>query len=124
MNQYATAALKVLYTYSGWSRLNYVLNDVKNPVRTLKIAAPLGFSICAVLYVMANISYFAYVSRHLLFAGSQTRTNATFADDRVLGRASTKEEIVESGVTVASLFFNNVFGPKAQKALTLFVALR
>ncbi|KAI0660293.1 high affinity methionine permease [Cubamyces menziesii] len=95
-NNYATATLKVLYTYSGWSTLNYVLNDVKNPVRTLKIAAPLGFSICAVLYVMANISYFA---------------------------ASTKEEIVESGVTVASLFFNNVFGPKAQKALTLFVAL-
>ncbi|KAI0327442.1 amino acid transporter [Cubamyces sp. BRFM 1775] len=96
-NDYATAALKVLYTYSGWSRLNYVLNDVKNPVRTLKIAAPLGFSICAVLYVLANISYFA---------------------------ASTKEEITETGVTVASLFFKNVFGPEAQKALTLFVALR
>ncbi|KAI0660290.1 amino acid transporter [Cubamyces menziesii] len=95
-NDYATAALKVLYTYSGWSRLNYVLNDVKNPVRTLKIAAPLGFSICAVLYVLANISYFA---------------------------ASTKEEITETGVTVASLFFKNVFGPEAQKALTLFVAL-
>ncbi|KAH9895844.1 amino acid transporter [Cubamyces lactineus] len=90
------ATLKVLYTYSGWSRLNYVLNDVKNPVRTLKIAAPLGFSICAVLYVLANISYFA---------------------------ASTKEEITETGVTVASLFFKNVFGPEAQEALTLFVAL-
>ena len=64
--QYATATLKVLYTYSGWSRLNYVLNDVKDPVRTLKIATPLGFSICAVLYVMANISYFAYVQGHLL----------------------------------------------------------
>ena len=39
-------------------------------------------------------------------------------------RASTKEEITETGVTVASLFFKNAFGPEAQKALTLFVALR
>ena len=41
-----------------------------------------------------------------------------------LGRASTKEEIQHSGVTVASLFFKNVFGSQAQKALTVFVALR
>ena len=39
-------------------------------------------------------------------------------------RAATKEEIRKSGVTVASLFFNKVFGAKAQKALTVFVALR
>lgn len=40
------------------------------------------------------------------------------------GRAATKEEILKSGVTVASLFFKNVFGEKAQSALTVFVALR
>ena len=38
--------------------------------------------------------------------------------------AATKEEIQSSGVTVASLFFRNVFGAQAQKALTVFVALR
>ena len=38
--------------------------------------------------------------------------------------AATKEEITKSGVTVASLFFKNVFGERAQKALTVFVALR
>ena len=38
--------------------------------------------------------------------------------------AATKEEIVNTGVTVASLFFHNVFGTEAQKALTVFVALR
>ena len=41
-----------------------------------------------------------------------------------LNRAATKEEIAKSGVTVASLFFKKVFGAKAQKALTVFVALR
>ncbi|KAH8104173.1 amino acid transporter [Phellopilus nigrolimitatus] len=95
-SDYATAIFKVLYAYDGWANINYVLNDVKNPMRTLKIAGPLGLGICAVLYLLANIAYFA---------------------------AATKEEIMESGVTVASLFFKKVFGSEAQRALTVFVAL-
>lgn len=59
--QYATAMFKVLFAYSGWQNVNYVLNDVKNPVRTLKIAGPLGLGITSALYILANISYFAYV---------------------------------------------------------------
>ncbi|KAI0728529.1 amino acid/polyamine transporter I [Fomitopsis betulina] len=94
---YATATFKVLYSYTGWSSVNYVMNNVRDPVRTLKIAAPLGLTICAVLYLLANVAYFA---------------------------AATQEEIATSGVTVASLFFSKVFGPTAQKALTVFVALR
>lgn len=93
---YATAMFKVINAYGGWSNVNYILNDVKNPVRTLKIAGPLGLGICAGLYLLANIAYFA---------------------------ASTKEEIMNSGVTVASLFFKNVFGVQAQRALSAFVAL-
>ncbi|EMD32234.1 hypothetical protein CERSUDRAFT_118872 [Gelatoporia subvermispora B] len=93
---YATATYKVLSAYSGWSNVNYVLNNVKDPVRTLKIAGPLGLGICAVMYLLANVAYFA---------------------------AATKQEIDSTGVTVASLFFGNVFGAQAQKALTVFVAL-
>ncbi|KAI0063740.1 high affinity methionine permease [Artomyces pyxidatus] len=96
-NDYATATFKVLNAYAGWSNVNYVLNEVKNPVRTLKIAGPLGLGITSVLYLLANVAYFS---------------------------AATKQEIVKSGVTVASLFFKNVFGTTAQKALTVFVALR
>ncbi|KAI0261883.1 high affinity methionine permease [Gloeopeniophorella convolvens] len=90
-NDYATATFKVLFAYSGWQNVNYVLNDVKNPVRTLKIAGPLGLGITSALYIFANIAYFA---------------------------ASSKTEILHSGTTVASLFFKNVFGTQAQKALT------
>ncbi|TCD63018.1 hypothetical protein EIP91_006081 [Steccherinum ochraceum] len=95
-NDYATATFKVINAYAGWSNVNYVLNNVKNPVRTLKIAGPLGLCICAVLYLLANVAYFS---------------------------AASKEEILKSGVTVASLFFGKVFGSQAQKALTVFVAL-
>ncbi|EGO04068.1 hypothetical protein SERLA73DRAFT_102414 [Serpula lacrymans var. lacrymans S7.3] len=95
-NDYATATFKVLNAYSGWSNVNYVMNNVRDPVRTLRIAGPLGLGICAVLYLLANVAYFA---------------------------AATKEEIQNSGVTVASLFFGQVFGNAAERALSVFVAL-
>ncbi|OAX38772.1 amino acid transporter [Rhizopogon vinicolor AM-OR11-026] len=83
-NDYATATFKVLDAYAGWSNVNYVMNNVRNPVRTLKIAGPLGLGICSVLYMLAN------------------------------------EEIDASGVTVAALFFKNVFGSVAERALSVF----
>ncbi|KAI0765747.1 amino acid transporter [Irpex lacteus] len=95
-NDYATAMFKILFSYFGWSNVNYVMNNVKDPVHTLKIAGPLALSLCAVLYLLANVAYFA---------------------------AASKDEILNSGVTVASIFFEKVFGPSAQKALTVFVAL-
>lgn len=93
---YATALFKVLNSYSGWSNAAYVLNEVKRPVRTLKIAGPLSLTICGVLYLLANVAYFA---------------------------AATPEEIADSGVTVASYFVDKVYGSTAQKALSVFVAL-
>jgi uncharacterized protein involved in cysteine biosynthesis len=39
------------------------MNNVRNPVRTLKIAAPLGLGICAVLYLLANVAYFSAATK-------------------------------------------------------------
>lgn len=90
---------------------------MRDPVRTLKIAGPLGLGICAVLYMLANISYFACV----YFLGMLLSIVwSNFCADR----ASTTDEIAHSGVTVAALFFKNVFGEEAQRALAVFVALR
>ena len=61
---------KILYSYNGWQNANYVLNEVKDPIRTIKIAGPLGLGITSALYILANIAYFAYVQfspqRHLI----------------------------------------------------------
>ncbi|KAG1889023.1 amino acid/polyamine transporter I [Suillus fuscotomentosus] len=102
--EYATATFKVLNAYAGWSNVNYdvnydvnyMMNNVRDPVRTLKIAGPLGLGICAVLYLLANVACFA---------------------------AATKTEIDKSGVTVAALFFGNVFSSTAERALSVFIAL-
>ncbi|BCS28762.1 uncharacterized protein APUU_70332A [Aspergillus puulaauensis] len=95
-NLYATALFKVLNSFSGWSNAAYVLNEIHNPVRTLKIAAPTGLGICGVLYLLANVSYYA---------------------------AATPEEISNSGTTVASYFMGKVFGSAAERALSVLVAI-
>ena len=78
--------LKVLYSYSGWQNANYVLNDVKRPVRTLKIAGPLALGITATLYIFANIAYFAFVPPNVLYKfGSMTLPTQRIVEDRNLG---------------------------------------
>lgn len=39
---YATALLRIVYSYKGWENANYVVGELKNPRRTLAVAAPLA----------------------------------------------------------------------------------
>ncbi|KAG7289126.1 hypothetical protein NEMBOFW57_005489 [Staphylotrichum longicolle] len=94
---YATALLQVVYSYKGWENANYVMGELKNPQRTLKIAAPLAVVGVTVLYVLANVAYFAAIP---------------------------KGELAKSEVIVAGLFFRNMFGESvAARSLPAFVAL-
>lgn len=94
---YATAILRIVYSFKGWENVNYVLGEVKNPRKTMLIAAPLAIGGTTVLYVLANVAYFAAIS---------------------------KEELAGSEVIVAGVFFRNVFGDSAgARALPAFVAL-
>ncbi|KAJ2907218.1 amino acid transporter [Zalerion maritima] len=96
--RYALALNQVMYSYSGWENANYVLTEVRNAPRTLKIAAPLAVTTVTILYFLANVSYFAAMS---------------------------KTEIADSGVTVAAKFFENAWGKGsfATRVMPLFVAI-
>lgn len=52
-----TALYNVIWSYIGYSNANYALAETKNPVKTLKIAAPAALAIVAVLYMLANVSH-------------------------------------------------------------------
>lgn len=91
-----TALYNVIWSYIGYSNANYALSETRNPVRTLKIAAPLALATVSVLYMLVNIAYFAAVPA---------------------------EEIISSKRLVAASLFRNVFGHKAERALSVFVAL-
>jgi amino acid transporter len=77
------ALFQVFYSYAGLENVNNVLNEVKNPVKTLKSVAPAGLISACVLYVLVNVAYFLVVPL---------------------------EEIKESGEMIAALFFERVFG--------------
>ena len=86
-----------ILTHLRWENANYVLGELKDPRRTLKVAAPIAIGGVTILYVLANVAYFAAIS---------------------------KEALANSEVIVAGLFFRNVFGEgAAARALPAFVAL-
>ena len=94
---YCNALLNIVYSFKGWENANYVLGEIKNPRRTLTIAAPLAVGGVTVLYVLANVAYFAAIP---------------------------KADLAASEVIVAGLFFRNVFGDSAgARTLPAFVAL-
>ncbi|PPJ51774.1 hypothetical protein CBER1_09665 [Cercospora berteroae] len=94
--QWSNSLFKVLNSFAGYTNAAYVLNEVRNPVRTLKIAGPLGLGICGTFYLLANVAYFS---------------------------AATPSEVAKSGTTVAALFVNKVFGHQGQQAISVLIAL-
>ena len=95
--------------------VSQVLTEVRDAPRTLRIAAPIAATFVTVLYLLANV---AYVSPNLEMHGAwlvsnrikESRlTNAQFA-------AMSKSQLANSGLTVASQFFENVSSsPRARR---------
>ena len=50
-------------SYIGYSNANYALSEVRDPVRTIKLAAPLAMCFVVFVYVSVNVAYFAVVSK-------------------------------------------------------------
>jgi amino acid transporter len=86
----STAMFKVSYSYAGLSNVNNVLNEVKDPVRTLKSAATTALITSCILYLLVNIAYFLVVPI---------------------------EDIKNSGELIAALFFERVFGTNVGRVL-------
>ncbi|KAK4184326.1 amino acid permease-domain-containing protein [Podospora australis] len=80
----STALFKVFYSYSGLQNVNNVLNEVQDPVRTLKSASTTALITSCLLYVLVNVAYFLIVPL---------------------------EDIKGSGEMIAALFFQRIFGP-------------
>jgi amino acid transporter len=52
---------KVYYSYTGLDKVNNVLNEVKNPDRTLKTVGTVALLTACVMYVLVNLAYLAVV---------------------------------------------------------------
>ncbi|KAI5921196.1 amino acid permease-domain-containing protein [Camillea tinctor] len=93
----STSLFKVFYSYAGLTNLNNVLNEVKDPVRTLKSVSITALVTACLLYLLANLAYLAVVP---------------------------VEEIKQSGQLISALFFERTFGVNVgRRILPLAVAL-
>lgn len=52
---YANAIYYVIYAYGGWSNLNYVIDELQDPIENLPKCAVTALSLVAVLYILANV---------------------------------------------------------------------
>ncbi|KAJ0363919.1 hypothetical protein COL26b_012736 [Colletotrichum chrysophilum] len=54
-----TALYRIIFSYGGYNNAFNVANEVKNPVRSLKIYATAALTTVYVLYMFANVAFFA-----------------------------------------------------------------
>jgi amino acid transporter len=93
----AVGLLEVIYSFKGWENVNYVLNEIEDPYHVLTIAAPSAVLLTTVLYFFVLISYLIVIP---------------------------KKELLESGVLVAGIFFNKIFGESiTSRLLPIFISL-
>lgn len=91
------ALYKIIFSYAGFENAFNVVNEVKNPVRQIRRNGFVALLIVSMLYILANVAYFAAVP---------------------------KEELLQSQQIAASLFFTNVFGSSgAVRGLNFLIAL-
>lgn len=93
----SVALLEIVYSFKGWENANYVLSEIEDPYHVLTIAAPMAVLLVTLLYFLVIISYLIVIP---------------------------KQELLNSGVLVAGIFFNKVFGESVtSKMLPLMIAL-
>ena len=90
------ALYNVIWSFVGYSNALYALGEVKNPMKVLKVSAPLALLGIAIAYMLVNIAYYAVVPVDVIAASKR--------------------------ILVAD-FFYYAFGSKASKAAAVFVAL-
>lgn len=54
---YAMAVIKCIHSFGGWTTCHIFQNEIKNPIKTLKMAGPLSMGIIFVLYLLLNLCY-------------------------------------------------------------------
>lgn len=99
----ASALLPVLFAFSGFSYLNNLAGEVRDPQRTLPRALVLGMLVVIAAYVLTNYAYMAVLGHDGLAA---SQAPAADVMSRVFG--TTGARIIAIGIAVSTLGFCNI----------------
>ncbi|KIE00595.1 high affinity methionine permease, partial [Metarhizium majus ARSEF 297] len=96
-NDLSTALVSIVFSFSGFSNAFNVVNEIRNPIPSIKKHGFASVLIVAILYMLCNVAYFAAVD---------------------------KTQFATSKEIAASVFFTTVFGTGgAETALNVLVLL-
>jgi len=105
-------------SFIGYSNANYALAEVRDPVRTLKRAAPIAMSAVTIVYLLVNIAYFGVVSK------------ADIVESRRIVAYGSRFSLTYCGISVfflsfvRALFFRNLFGAATEKVRIFLLSVR
>jgi APA family basic amino acid/polyamine antiporter len=99
----AGALLPVLFAFSGFSYLNNLAGEVRDPQRTLPRALVLGMLVVIAAYVLTNYAYLAVLGHDGLAA---SQAPAADVMSRVFGDTGAK--IIAVGIAISTLGFCNI----------------
>jgi APA family basic amino acid/polyamine antiporter len=97
------AALPVLFAYSGFTYLNNLAGEVREPQRTLPRALLLGMLSVIAVYALVNVAYLAVLGHAGLAASN---TPAADVMSRVFGPTGAK--LIAIGIAISTLGFCNI----------------
>jgi amino acid transporter len=116
-NDLANALVNIVFSYTGYQNAFNVVNEIKNPIPTLKRNVSISVGIVATLYMLCNVAYFSAgtTSWHLT-SSSASADNGS--------KTVQKAEFAKSKEIAAAVFFTAVFGKgRAETALNVLVLL-
>ncbi|CAK9438017.1 uncharacterized protein LODBEIA_P23750 [Lodderomyces beijingensis] len=97
ISTFSSAVIKASFAFSGWNSVHTVSNEIKDPVRTFKIAGPVSLAVMSVTYFIINWAYLKVIP---------------------------PEEIVNSSTLVGSILFEKILGQNlGRHFLTFSIAL-
>ncbi|XP_074643447.1 Y+L amino acid transporter 2-like isoform X2 [Tubulanus polymorphus] len=105
-----------MFSYSGWSSLNYVVEEIKNPNRNLTLAIVISISMVTFLYVMTNLAYFVVLAPDVVL---ESNAVAVTFGNKLFGVMSWCIPLLVALSTLGSLNGGFVVAPRV-----IFVAAR
>ena len=97
------AALPVLFAYSGFTYLNNLAGEVREPQRTLPRALLVGMLLVIAAYALVNVAYLATLGHAGLAASTAPAAEVM---DRVFGPLGAK--LIALGIAISTLGFCNI----------------
>ena len=60
-------AFNGLWNFDGWNSLNYVAEEIRDPMRNLPLSILVSMPVIVVVYVLMNVSYLTVLSPAALY---------------------------------------------------------